>query len=203
MTPLRTWRAWIVVCGTALMLTACGKKSDTPPRDTTASATRTDTVAPPASVPMSDGAIVAKLGWADSVEIAQAKLAQTQAKSPEVKAYAKMMVADHTKMMKEGKEMAARAKITPTPMANDPDVAAATSRMAALKAASGTAFDSLYIRTAIDDHTKVLDMVTAARGMVKSNELRAHLEKGGPVVKHHLDEAKALQARIGGRTIGM
>jgi len=147
---------------------------------------------------MSDGNIVAKLGWADSMEIEQATLAQKQGRSAEVKAFAKMMVTDHTKMMKEGKDMAAKAGITPAPPANDPDMAAAEATMAALRAANGTAFDSLYIQTAVKDHTAVLAMITAAMGMAQHSELKAHLEKGRPIVQHHLDEAWALQQKMAG-----
>lgn len=212
MNSLSRWRLCLILGSAAVMVAACGKKTDTPPRDSTAP-TATTAVTPPTDTgmsnpmpgdsgaktsAMSDGNIVAKLGWADSVEIEQAKLAQTKARSADVKAFAKMMIDDHTKMMKAGKDVATKAGITPIPIPGDPDPAAASAKMDALKGASGAAFDSLYIQTAVEDHTKVLGFINSSMGSAQNADLKAHLDKGKPTVQHHLDEAKALQGKLGG-----
>ena len=191
---------WLV-----LWVTGCAKKTETGSADTsTAAVAESTAVTPaPATTPspnqgtLSDANIIASLSEADSAEIAEAKLVLVKSKNADVKAFAKMMVADHSKMKAEKADLAKKLNVTPQPPANDKEPAALTSEMSALNAASTPrAFDSIYMTDAVADHMKDLADVKELQTKASSPELRDAIKKAEPVVVKHLDHAKAIEAKL-------
>jgi putative membrane protein len=142
--------------------------------------------------PLSDEQIAAITDAANTTEIAQAKLAQTKSKDPNVKQFAAMMISHHG----EAKQKQAKLKLKPaesgvsTAMQVDAD-----STMNALKADSGKDFDQAYITAQVDGHQKVLDTINdKLLPNVKNADLRAYLEEIKPRVEEHLKQAKVLQS---------
>lgn len=168
----------------------------TPPPDTSHMTPPADTTAMAGATAMSDANIMAEIWMADSCEVVEGKLAQSKAKSADVKKFAAMMVTEHSKMMTDDKALATKTGIVPAPPAGDNMKAESDMMMKDLNAASGMAFDSAYVAMAVGGHQKVLDMLNQFKGQAKNADLVAAITKVIPVVQHHLDAAKELQGKM-------
>lgn len=143
---------------------------------------------------MNDGNLLAFMGMADSMEIAMANMAKSKAKHADVKKFAQMMVTEHTKMRTEGKQVGQKQNISPMMPAGwapSPDLMAQSD---AMKTATGTSFDSLYIASQITAHEMVLSALNSANP--QDTALRSLGEKAKPHVQHHLEEARRIQTAL-------
>jgi putative membrane protein len=127
---------------------------------------------------------VAEAGRSDMYEIQSSKLAQNQAQSPAVKAFAKQMVQDHTTSTQKVMKAAGDAGMPKTPPpALDPR---RQSMLDQLKSASGPQFDQLYVQQQKAAHQEALALHQGyAQGGDKA-PLRAAAQQITPVVQHHL-----------------
>ncbi|MDB5034196.1 MAG: outer membrane protein-like protein [Chlorobi bacterium] len=157
-----------------------------------------DTSKAATAMPMNDANILAALSMADSAEITEGKLALKKGKNADVKKFAQMMITDHGKMMSDGKALAARLKITPTPAADD-NMKGETEMMVQelTSAADGADFDAKYIAEAVGDHQKDLTMLNAMQAKAQAPELKDAIGKAIPIVQKHLDRAKEIQGKLG------
>ena len=125
----------------------------------------------------------------DMFEIESSRLAAAQAKSAEVKSFAAMLVADHTKSTTELKSIASKENITLSPPSLAPDMQA---KIDALRSAKGEAFDTMYLTQQVPAHETALKL---HQGYAQSGEnaaLKAFAAKTSTVVSKHLDEARAM-----------
>jgi putative membrane protein len=142
--------------------------------------------------------IVALLDEANMADSASGAYAVTKATSPDVKAFAKLMMGEHHALRAQGQQLAKRLGVTPELPANDPLKPAAESEMAALKgAAKGAAFDRTYIEQEIGIHKAVLDLAGKAHDAAQNEELKKLIEQAGPVIQKHLDRAEEIQKKLG------
>lgn len=127
----------------------------------------------------------------DAFEIAAAKLAATNAGSPQIKAFAKMMVAAHTESTEKMK--AAAGKATPA-LKPDPELTGEQKdELAKLEPLKGADFDKAYIDGQVDAHETALALMKkyAKDGEVPS--LKTAAGEIAPIVDKHLTSAKALR----------
>lgn len=196
--------------GLSLVLTACGggdrtttttDSTTTISHDTVVQAPATTdtamTATPPAPA-MTDANILAMLGHADSMEVEFGKVARSKSKNADVKSFAKMMVDDHTAMMKDGAALAKRLNLVPTVPANDTNGAAMASELATLQSADANSFDHTYVDHAVMDHQKVLDALNMMEPQAQSDSVKMLIQHARPKVQSHLDHAKQLQTKMGG-----
>lgn len=129
----------------------------------------------------------------DAFEIAAAKLAKTNASSPKVKAFADDMIKAHTSSTAKIKAAAAKASPAITPDATL--TGEQNDDLAELGKLKGADFDKAYIDGQIDAHDDALELMEnfAKDGEVPS--LKAAAGEIAPVVKGHLDMAKALETK--------
>jgi putative membrane protein len=147
---------------------------------------------------LSDANIVALLDEANMADSASGAYALTKATSPDVKAFARLMMGEHHALRAQGRQLAERLNVTPEPPANDPLKPAAASEMASLKAAAkGAAFDRTYIEQEIGIHKAVLDLAGQAHGAAQNPGLKALIEKAKPVIEKHLKQAEEIQKKLG------
>src|SRR3954469_4730838 len=178
-----------------------GSESATMPADTTASATSATSATPTASAPaeLSDANIVALLDHANAADSTAGALAATKATNPAVKQFAKLMMAEHHALRKQGADLAKGLKVTPEPPANDPVTPLAQQETQALKsAAKGAEFDKTYIDQEVAAHQAVLDLANKAHDQADNADLKALIEKAKPVIEKHLAQAKQLQQKLQG-----
>jgi putative membrane protein len=166
--------------------------------DTAAVATDT-TPSPTTAADLSDANIVALLDHANAADSSAGALASTKATNAKVKQFAKMMMADHHKLRKQGADLAKKLGVTPEPPANDPVTALEKQETEALKAApKGIEFDRTYIQQEIAAHQAVLDLADQAHGSADNAELKALIEKARPLIENHLKQAQDLEKELGG-----
>jgi putative membrane protein len=139
----------------------------------------------------SDATFVQKAGEGGMAEVELSKLAETNAKSPAVKKFAKQMVHDHTANNKELATIAAHENI-PVPTSLDRDHAALRDKLQGMQ---GDDFDRAYVDAMRSDHQKMDDLLKSSQSTVSTEELRTFIKKTEPVVEHHLSMAQNLKAR--------
>ena len=132
-----------------------------------------------------------RLAQADMAEIAAGKLAREKTSNAEVKKYGEHMVQEHSKMLEEGKKIA-QSKGAKPPAGTDKKHQAALKKLQSL---SGAEFDRAYMRQMVEDHQQVLQLAQKTAKETKDAELKAHIEKGTPHIKEHLEAAKKLSDR--------
>jgi putative membrane protein len=145
---------------------------------------------------VSDAQIASIVVTANQVDIDAGQLAASRATSDEVKAFARLMVTDHTGVNKAATDLAAKLKVTPQDNPTSQSLKAEGDKsLAHLKTLKGAAFDKAYIDREVAYHQQVVDALdsTLIPG-AKNEELKALLVKVRPAFIAHLEHAKRLQA---------
>lgn len=146
-----------------------------------------------------DAQIASIVVTANQVDIDAGKLAETRASSPEVKAFGKQMVVDHTDVNKQATELVQKLGVTPESSAiSDSLEKDGAAMIAKLKTLEGAAFDRVYVDNEVKYHQAVLD--TLDKTLIpnaKNPELKALLVSVRPAFVSHLEHAKQLQSTLG------
>jgi putative membrane protein len=135
---------------------------------------------------------------ANSSEIEQGKLAQTKARSAEVKKFASMMVKHHTEAKQEQAKLFQKLSLVPTQSAAATELKDGAERtLGSLRGAAGAKFDIAYIDSQVEAHQKVLSSIDRQLLPAASDQtLIDGLKKMRATVETHLSEARALQAKL-------
>ena len=130
---------------------------------------------------------IQKAAGGGAQEVANGKMAETQAKSAEVKSIAARMVADHTRLNKEL-----------TALANKKGVNFNTGGVKAQNLGSGN-FDALYLKWLEEVHRgDIADFERAAKSSDDS-ELKAWASRSLPTLKQHLAMVQSAEKKAGVR----
>jgi putative membrane protein len=164
------------------------------------SAAAAKTAATPATPPkggLTDSNIVAILDEANKADSAAGALALKKATRPDVKAFAKLMMAEHHALRAAGEALAKQLNVTPKPPEHDPLAGYVRNEAATLqKTPKGPEFDRTYIDNEVSVHQAVLDFANQARVTTQTPELKALIEKAVPVIQKHLQQAESIQKQI-------
>ena len=146
-----------------------------------------------------DAQIAAIVVTANQVDIDAGKLAETKAHDPQVKAFGKQMVTDHTGVNKQATELVTKLGVKPEDNATAQSLkSGGEENVKQLKGLKGAAFDKAYIEHEIAYHQQVLDALDKTLiPSAKNDELKALLVKVRPAFVAHLEHAKQLQASLG------
>lgn len=151
-----------------------------------------------AARPNSDPHIVGIVAAANQGEIDQGNAAASRATSSDVRAFAQMMVADHTTALGAVRDSSSRAGI----MAADNDTTAALQRTSRetvtnLATYSGAEYDRQYMDTQINLHQWLLTALDQHLIPLATNrDLRSLLETQRVNVAAHLEQARAIRGRL-------
>lgn len=183
----------------AALLAACAPQrmgTITPP-PSTVTVTPTAVAGGPAaaSLPAADMKFVALAAGAGMYEVEAARLAASRAGSPEVRAYAQMLLEHHTASHNElvallrGKGHRIVAGLPPE----------LQQRVNTLSALSGAAFDREFVRTTgVQDHKAAIAAFEEGSRTVTDSDLKAYIGKSLPVLRSHLQQAESLAGRMAG-----
>lgn len=151
----------------------------------------------PAKAALSEAQIAKLSELVNTAEVEQAKLAQRKAKAPGVRKFADKMVEHHGSALREQTKLLKKLNLTPaTSSTADTLKADAEKTLANLQKADAASFDETYVRSQIDGHQKVLELIdTEAMPAAKTPEVIDALRAGRGMVEQHLKEAQALQAK--------
>jgi putative membrane protein len=140
------------------------------------------------------GAFVSNAAQSDMYEIQAGQIALQKSKNPDVKAFAKQMIKDHTALTKEMTPLIKAAGQTPPADLDQ----RRKGFLDNLKAADAASFDKTYMDQQVAAHDEAL---TLMQGYAKDGSdagLKAGAAKAVPKVQMHSDMAKKLQAKIAG-----
>lgn len=131
-----------------------------------------------------------KAAESDMFEIETSQLAANQAESAEVKNFARMMIADHTKTTNELKTIGASMQppLTIAPTLR-PDM---QSKLDQLKDAKGASFDGLYMTQQVAGHEEALALHKGFAQNGQEPQLKDFAQKTSQAVEKHLTEARQL-----------
>ena len=135
---------------------------------------------------------------ADNVDIDAGKMAAGKTSNPKVKAFANLMVRDHTSVNKKATALAKKLKVTPEESDTSRSLKSdGDKNLEKLRGMSGAEFDKAYIDNEVNYHeavAKVLDETLIPNA--KNAELKALLESAKPIFTSHLNHAKELQSSL-------
>ena len=155
-------------------------------KDTAASATGSSTTTMP--VDKSDADFAVEVANGNMMEVEMGALAKTKATNERVKGFAAMMVTDHTKAGEDLRKIAVSKNITlPQGLSDD-----AKKELEDLQKKNGTDFDKAYMNMMLDDHKKDVNKFEKAADKCKDPDLKNFVVQTLPVLRTHLDSAKAI-----------
>jgi len=150
---------------------------------------------------LDDPTIVAIFDGANTYDIETSGLAESRATHPDVQALAKDFVAAHTGARQQGRDLAKKLGVTPTPPADDPLARDHAKAMEQLRAAKGEAFERTYLAHEVAYHKAVIDAINhTLLPAVKNAELKALVLKIAPAFQAHLAAAERLAKKYGATT---
>jgi putative membrane protein len=138
------------------------------------------------------GTFVTKAADAGMTEVECGQLAQQKATNERVKAFAQMMVNDHSKANEDLKSIAAQKNfqlpnsISPKHQEHKDD----------LNKKSGADFDKAYMKMMVDGHKDVVDLLEKAEKEATDADVKNFATQKLPTIKMHLDSAKAIQKAL-------
>jgi putative membrane protein len=121
-----------------------------------------------------------------------------EAKNPDVKKFAQLMITDHTGVNKSAAELVNKLNIKPQDNPESQSLKTGGEQtVTKLMSLKGAAFDKAYIDHEVTYHQQVIDALNKTLIPNASNkELKALLIKARPAFVAHLKHAKRLQASL-------
>jgi putative membrane protein len=128
-------------------------------------------------------------------EVKASEMAESQANSPKVKAFAQRAAKDHTRLNEQLGQLAKDSKVA---------VLAGTEKttkdmLDRLSKMKGADFDREYLKTIIDDHEKAMQIFETQSKYGTDTKLNAFAASTLPQLRDHLREAQKLLADINGK----
>ena len=195
---------YLLLAGAVALMAGCHKTPAASDSSAASAAPDSTAVAAASSAPISpSGAVTATPAAPDFVqtaavsdmfEIESSKLALKRSSNPQVQAFARMMIKDHTESTAKLKAAIASSGQSLTPPASLPEDK--QTALNDLANADAKAFDKAYLDAQVDGHTKALSLLTNYGANGDTPALRQFATTVVPTVQHHLDHAKALQAAL-------
>ena len=142
---------------------------------------------------LDDPTIIAIFDAANTWDIETGAIAEKKGTTKEVREFGAMLVHDHTVVRQQGRDLAKKLGVHPTPpkdfaMAKDHEAA-----LKALHAANGKAFDRAFLEHEVAFHKAVIDAVTTTLLPALQNaEARALVTKVAPAFQAHQAAAQNL-----------
>ena len=179
------------IAAVVLLTIAIGSKTE-PVR-----AEAAETRQPAAVQPLDDATIVAIFDAANTADIETGQLAIERGQSREVRDFGAMLARDHDVVRKQGRDLAAKLGVTPTPPADDAGARAHAAAMAKLRAVPAAEFDHAFLQHEVAFHKSVIDAVTTTLlPAIQNAEVRALVTKVAPAFQGHMMAADNLDKRL-------
>lgn len=126
------------------------------------------------------------------MEVELGKLAQEKGQSQRVKDFGTMMVRDHSKANDELKSLASTKNVTLPATPGEKQ----QKHIDDLSKKTGKDFDKAYINMMVDDHKDDIDAFEKTANKGTDADLKSWASKTLPVLRTHLDSAKAVQTVV-------
>lgn len=153
-----------------------------------------------ARVALDDPTIVAIFDGANSADIETGALAAKRGHSKQVRDFGAMLARDHRQVRQQGRDLARKLGVKPTPPKPDQGAIDHAAAMKRLRALHGAAFDRAFLAHEVAYHKAVIDAVqTTLLPAIQNAELKALVVKVAPAFQAHMTAAQNLEKQIAAR----
>jgi putative membrane protein len=140
---------------------------------------------------LDDATIVAIFDYANTEDIETGDLAQKMGSTKAVRDFGAMLARDHKAVQQQGRDLAKKLGVTPTPPAGDNSAKDHAAVMKKLRALKGAEFDKAYLQNEVAFHDAVIGAVQSTLlPAIKNAELKELVVKVAPAFVAHRDAAK-------------
>jgi putative membrane protein len=151
----------------------------------------------PGASGLDDPTIVAIFDAANTYDIETGELALQKSHTKAVRDLASHFVNDHKAVRQQGRDLAKKLSVTPTPPEHFDLAEQHAKAMKDLRSKSGADFDRAYAAHEVAFHQAVLDAIKGTLlPAIKNPELKTFVETVGPAFLGHLEAAKRLQKKV-------
>jgi putative membrane protein len=140
---------------------------------------------------LDDPTIVAIFDAANTWDVETGTLAEKKGTTKEIRDFGAMLVHDHTMVRQQGRDLAKKLGVQPTPpkdfaMAKDHETALKT-----LRDANGKEFDRAFLQHEVNFHKAVIDAVTGTLlPAIQNQELKGLVTRVAPAFQAHMMAAQ-------------
>ena len=149
---------------------------------------------------LDDATIVAIFDAANTADIETGQLAAERGHSKQVRDFGVMLARDHRQVRQQGRDLAQKLGVTPTPPKDDKGARDHAAIMRRLRSLEGAAFDRAFLQHEAIFHKGVIDAVQSTLlPAIKNAEVKALVVKVAPAFKAHRVAALNLEKQLAGR----
>jgi putative membrane protein len=142
---------------------------------------------------LDDPTIVAIFDAANTWDIQTGAIGAQRARSKEVRDFARMLEFDHKAVRQQGRDLAKKLGVTPTPPKNFGMARDHAAAMKHLRNVKRSSFDREFLKHEVAFHKAVIDAVTTTLlPSLKNQEVKDLVVKVAPAFKAHMDKAQSL-----------
>ena len=149
---------------------------------------------------LDDATIVAIFDAANTADIETGQLAAERGHAKAVRDFGDMLVRDHQAVRQQGRDLARKLGVTPTPPKDDQGARDHAAAMRQLRGLQGAAFDRAFLQHEAAFHKAVIDAVTTTLlPAIRNAEVKALVVKVAPAFEAHRLAALDLEKQLAGR----
>lgn len=147
---------------------------------------------------LDDPTIVAIFDAANTWDVETATLGEKKGTTKEVRDLAAMFARDHANVRQQGRDLAKKLGVTPTPPKDFAMAKDHAATMKKLEGLSGKAFDKAFLENEVAYHKAVIDAVTTTLlPALKNAEVKDLVTKVAPAFQAHMMAAQSLLDKQG------
>lgn len=141
-----------------------------------------------------DKSFIDQAAQSNAAEIQAALLAESKAQNPDVKAFGRLMIFDHTEL---GADMAGLAESMGVTPPTGPGQQG-KQQMDQLESQQGASFDRAYMHAQVEDHEKAVALFQK-EAKSSNNEVGNLAKMALPILQQHLDLARLIDSSLNGQ----
>ena len=146
---------------------------------------------------LDDATIVAIFDHANTADIETGRLAARRGHSTEVRQFGAMLARDHEMVRQQGRDLARKLGVTPTPPEGDRSAQEQAALMRRLEGLKGPEFDRAFLQHEAEFHRSVIAAVeTTLLPAIQNQELKALVQKVAPAFQAHMEMAQNIGKRL-------
>jgi putative membrane protein len=149
---------------------------------------------------LDDATIMAIFDNANTADMETGKLAAQRGHTNEVRQFGVMLARDHQMVRQQGRDLALKLGIIPTPPSGEQSAQNHAAAMRRLSGLQGREFDSAFLQHEVLFHeTTIAAIENTLLPAITNEKLRAMVVKVAPAFKAHLDMARNLGIQLAAR----
>jgi putative membrane protein len=158
---------------------------------TIAASTRAGSLGATPKAALDDPTIVAIFDAANTWDIETGRLAEKKGTTKEIREFGAMLAHDHAMVRQQGRDLAKKLGVQPTPPKDFAMVKDHEAAMKTLNAATGKEFDRAFLQQEVNFHKAVIDAVTGTLlPAIQNQELKDLVTRVAPAFQAHMMAAQ-------------